>query len=98
MVTTQNVMDLMAKEVFTEKGYYAGRVSDVELDLSKFRVRAIVVEIVKEGLFSKILGSKKGVIVPYSMVRAIGDIVIIKHVQLPTEEEVEKEEVTQGSF
>ncbi|MFH8038607.1 MAG: PRC-barrel domain-containing protein [Candidatus Aenigmatarchaeota archaeon] len=97
MVTTQNIMDLMAREVFTEKGYYAGRVSDVELDLSKYRIRSIVVEISKEGLFSKILGSKKGVIVPYSMVRAIGDIVIIKHVEIPSAEKIEEEASTQGS-
>jgi len=100
MVEIQNVMDLIAKEVFTEKGYYTGRVSDVEIDLSKYRIRAIVVEIAKEGLFSKILGGKKGVIVPYSMIRAIGDIVIIKHITLPATEtrEEEREASVQGSF
>ena len=28
----------------------------------------------------KVIGGKKGLIVPYSMINAIGDIVIIKHI------------------
>lgn len=101
MVEIKDVLELFSKEVFTERGYYTGRISDVEIDVSKYRVRSIVVEVSKEGIFASIIGSKKGIIIPYSMIRAIGDIVIIKHVSLPsdlTKEGKAAEMETQGSI
>jgi len=50
---------------------------------SKTRVEAI-------GTFlGKMVGGKKGIIVPYPMVQAIGDVVIIKHITAPLPEEGE---------
>jgi len=88
-----------AKDVFTDKGLYCGKVEDVECDLHRFKVRSLVVKAVKDSYLSKMIGSKKGLIIPFTMVEAIGDVIIIKHISTPIgedqtmPEEIGKEEV-----
>ena len=71
------------KDVFTDKGMYCGKVEDVECDLKRFKLRAIIVKAAKGSYLSEMLGKKKGIIIPYPMVKAIGDIVLIKHFAVP---------------
>ena len=33
----------MDKDVFTDNGVYCGKITDLELDLDKFRVRAVII-------------------------------------------------------
>ncbi|OYT42440.1 MAG: photosystem reaction center subunit H [Candidatus Aenigmarchaeota archaeon ex4484_224] len=82
-ITVQTLNDLVEKDVFTTKGFYCGKVRDVELDLSRFKVKSLVIEIARGTIFDRMLSGKRGMIVPYSMVQAIGDIVIIKHIAMP---------------
>lgn len=82
-VTVKDIGDMFGKDVFTARGFYLGRVQDAEFDISRFKVRALVIESTKSSLLGKMVGGKKGVIVPYSVVTAIGDIVVIKHVISP---------------
>ena len=77
-VTIRRITDFFEREVFTTKGQYCGRVKDVEIDLSKGRVRAIVVEAAKGTLLEAMLGGKKSIVVPYSLLSSFGDIVLIK--------------------
>jgi sporulation protein YlmC with PRC-barrel domain len=79
-VTVKSFSELVKKDVFTTKGAYCGRITDVGLDLEKSRTKTIVVDAVKGSFLASLVGDKKGVIVPFQMVQAIGDIVIIKHV------------------
>ncbi|OIN88096.1 MAG: hypothetical protein AUJ50_01680 [Candidatus Aenigmarchaeota archaeon CG1_02_38_14] len=90
-MTVKDVSEMFNKDVFTDKGFYCGKVSDVEFDLSRFKLRAIVIEAAKGTFLGKIVGNKKGVIVPYQMVESIGDIVLIKHIATPMQEEGEAE-------
>ncbi|MEM5836589.1 MAG: PRC-barrel domain-containing protein [Candidatus Aenigmatarchaeota archaeon] len=90
-VTVKDVADLFDKDVFTTKGFYCGKVSDVEFDLAKFKIRSLVIEASREGFLGKILSGKKGVIIPYTMVQAVGDIVIIKHVSVPEAQQMQTE-------
>lgn len=76
----KTMTELQGRDIFTDKGAYCGKVADVEFDLSKFRLRAIVVDAAKGSFLANVVGGKRGVIVPYSMVKAIGDIVLIKHI------------------
>ena len=88
MVT--NVLDMkliQGRDVFTDRGMYCGKVEDIEIDLSKFRVRAIVVTIARGSYLEEELGGKKGVIVPFPMIKAIGDVIIIKHITASAGEE-----------
>ena len=84
-------MPITVKDVFTDRGYYCGKVSDLELDLSRFKIRSVVIETAKGTFLGNMVGGKKGIIVPYAMVNAIGDIVIIKHISGPKLEESKAE-------
>ncbi|MEM0476473.1 MAG: PRC-barrel domain-containing protein [Candidatus Aenigmatarchaeota archaeon] len=90
-ITIKNIVELYDRDVFTNKGQYAGRVKDVEIDLSRGRVRALAVEVAKGSFLEAILGGKKTLIVPYSLISSIGDIVLIKY----DFSELQKEQVTQ---
>ncbi len=92
-ITIKNVLELFDKDVFTTRGFYVGRIKDVELDLAKNRIRTIVVETAKGSFLEVALGGKKNVIIPYSLITAIGDIAIIKFegTELPKEKVEEKE-------
>ena len=94
-VSVTNISGIFGKDVFTAKGFYAGKVDDCELDLSRFKVRSIIIRAARESALGKMVGGKKGIIVPYPMVQAIGDVVIIKHIigsEMPTEEAMEEAE------
>lgn len=82
-VTVKDVADLFGKDVFTAKGLYCGKVSDVEVDLGRFKIRSLVIEAAREGFLGRSIGGKKGVIIPYPMVQAIGDIVLVKQISTP---------------
>jgi sporulation protein YlmC with PRC-barrel domain len=88
-ITVKNVSDVFNKDVFTNRGVFCGRVSDIDINLSKFRINSLVVETGKGSFLSDMIGGKKGVIIPYSLVINIGDVVIIKHISptIPPETE-----------
>ncbi|HDD71413.1 MAG TPA: photosystem reaction center subunit H [Candidatus Aenigmarchaeota archaeon] len=88
-ITVKDIHDMFGKDVFTSKGFYCGKVSDIELDLSRFKIRSLVIQAAKDTFLGKLVKGKKGIIIPYPMVMAIGDIVIIKHIAGPPEEEEE---------
>lgn len=88
-IRVASVSDTWMKDVFTDKGLYCGKVEDVECDLSRFKLRSLIVKAIRGSYLSKMLGSKKGIIIPFPMVEAIGDIIIVKHVSAPAGEEPE---------
>lgn len=96
MITTKEISDMFAKDVFTNKGFYCGKVSDMEFDLSRYKVRALVIEPARNSLLGRVVGGKKGVVIPYPMVQSVGDIVIIKHITEASFPESEVEEALEG--
>ena len=90
-ITVKDISNMFSKDVFTDRGYYCGKISDLEFDLSRFKVRSLVIQAAKGTFLGKMVGGKKGIIVPYTMVNAIGDIVLIKHISGPQLEEEEAE-------
>ncbi|MBU3905274.1 MAG: PRC-barrel domain-containing protein [Nanoarchaeota archaeon] len=89
-ITVKNVSEMMGKDVFTNKGVFCGKVSDVEIDMNKYRLNSLVVEASRGSFLSNIVGGKKGVIIPYRLVDNVGDVVIIKHVIPSVPEPVEE--------
>lgn len=83
--------DINGKDVFTRKGSYCGTIKDVETDLGKFAVRAVVVGAKKGTYLAQKVGGAKNVVIPYNMVEAIDDVVIIKDFQTSEMEEAEAE-------
>jgi len=74
-----NFSEVVRKDVFTDKGVYVGKVMDVGIDMNKFRVKSVVVDAIKGSFMASLIGDKKGVVVPFSIVNSIGDVVLIKH-------------------
>jgi sporulation protein YlmC with PRC-barrel domain len=89
-INTKSFSELVRKDVFTAKGVYCGKITDIGLDMDKFRVKSMVIDAVRGSFLAQLVGDKRGVIVPFTMVQSIGDIVIIKHISPSS---VETEEV-----
>lgn len=87
-----NLTEIIDKDVFTEKGAYCGKTRDIEIDLPKFKVRAIVVDAARGSYLAKKVGGKKGVIIPYSMVNSIEDVIMIRHFSGDVAKEDEEDE------
>lgn len=81
------VSDLRGKDIFTEKGQYCGKIEDMVLDLKKFRAHAVVINAAKGSYLEAVVGEKRGVIVPFQMITAIGDVILVKHISAPVGEE-----------
>ena len=95
-ITVKDVGDMFGKDVFTGKGFYCGKVADMEFDIARFKVRSLVIEAAKGSFLGNMVGGKKGIIVPYPMVQAIGDIVLIKHMATPDISEEEMAEAVEA--
>jgi sporulation protein YlmC with PRC-barrel domain len=91
-ISVKSISEMFGKDVFTNRGAYCGRVADLKLHLGKFRINSLVLDVARGSFLSGILGSKKGIIVPYQYVDSIGDVVIIKHISAPVAEEPERTE------
>ena len=89
-INVKTLSEMFGKDVFTHKGTYCGKVADVKVDLTKFRVRSLVIEAAKGSYLWELVGGKRGVIIPYQMVQAIDDVVIIKHISTPLVREPEE--------
>uniref|UniRef100_UPI0030BA2B4E PRC-barrel domain-containing protein n=1 Tax=Archaeoglobus fulgidus TaxID=2234 RepID=UPI0030BA2B4E len=61
--------------VFTDEGRYVGRVEDVILDQNTKSIRGLAISDYNKALIDS---HAKGVIIPYRVVKAVGDIIIIK--------------------
>ena len=86
-IKVASVSDTWMKDVFTDRGMYCGKVEDVECDLRRFKLRGLVVKAVKGSYLTRMLGAKKGLIIPFSMVTSIGDIIVVKHINAPLGDE-----------
>ncbi len=87
---SDNIIDyseITDKDVFTKNGAYCGTLTDVELNLGKFTVRAVVVAAEAGSYLAQKVGGSKNVVIPYNMVNAIDDIVIIKDFETSDMEE-----------
>lgn len=82
---------LYGLDLYTDRGIYVGKIEDVSVDIKEKRISGLAVKNVNANAFS--VGKKKGVIIPYRWVTAIGNIVLIKHVR---RKGVERETVEEG--
>lgn len=47
-ISVKQVSEMFGKDVFTNRGVYAGRVADVRLNLAKFRIHSVVVDVTRK--------------------------------------------------
>ncbi|MDP2844980.1 MAG: PRC-barrel domain-containing protein [Candidatus Methanoperedens sp.] len=72
------VSTLFGLNVYTEKGFYIGKIDDVMLEVSEKKVQGLAVTKLNKDMFDT---SGKGTIIPYRLVTAVADIVLIRHVK-----------------
>lgn len=81
VVNVKSFSEVVGKDVFTLDGKYCGKVKDFKADLRKFKVTSLIIEAFRGTFLSEVLGGeKKGVIVPYSSVEAVDDIVLVRNI------------------
>jgi sporulation protein YlmC with PRC-barrel domain len=83
------ISTLFGLRVYTDEGRYIGKVEDVVIDLDRRQVRGLAL-----GDYNKVLIDSKapGIIIPYRLVKSVGDIVLIKDIFKFSREKAKKEE------
>ncbi|MGD1005181.1 MAG: PRC-barrel domain-containing protein [Methanoregulaceae archaeon] len=71
------ITELFGLLIYTEKGMFVGEVEDVLLDVDQKKIDSIVVGKVNDQLVD--LKNFKGLKIPYRIISAIDDIVLIRH-------------------
>lgn len=73
--------EMSGLDVFTEEGKHIGVLDDVSIDPETGRVLGMVVSKL-DSKFSEQVGAegKKGIVAPYSTVKSIGDIVLMRSI------------------
>lgn len=83
------ISTLFGLNIYTDEGRYVGRVEDVVVDLERRQVRGLAVND-----YNKVLIDSKstGVIIPYRLVKSVGDIVLVKDIFRHKKKEAEGKE------
>jgi len=82
MLKMKKITESYDMKVFTDTGEYFGDIEEAILTQSKisgWRIKAT-----RNSYLSKVLGSAKGVVVPHTLVKSVGDIMIISKAAVPS--------------
>jgi len=71
------ITELFGLLIYTDKGMFVGEVEDVIIDVDNKKIESIVVGKVNDQLVD--LKNFKGLKIPYRIISAIDDIVLIRH-------------------
>jgi sporulation protein YlmC with PRC-barrel domain len=85
----QEITSLVGREVYSNNGVFVGQIEDLRLDLDREEVTGLALTELNHDLFADRASGARGVIVPYRMVRAVGDVVLVSDSieRLSTDEE-----------
>ncbi len=85
MLKMKRLSETNGLKVFTDNGDYFGEIEEAIVTRTKvfgWRVRAT-----RNSFLEKVLGSAKGVIVPHSLVKSFGDVMLISKAAVPSMDE-----------
>ncbi len=77
VVMIGEVSSILGLRVYTDEGRYVGRIADLAIDVDGRQVKGLALVDVNRLLIET---RANGVIIPYRLVKAVGDIVIVKDV------------------
>lgn len=84
-MSNKQISELFDMHVYSEKAVYIGKVEDVVLDVTNKKISGLALtEINRKAIDTK---NFNGLIVPYRIVKAVDDIVIIRHLPQMFKEE-----------
>jgi len=83
------ISSVIGLKVYTDEGRYVGKVEDLVIDMESRMITGIAMT-----EYNRIMIEAKtpGVILPYRLVKSVGDIVIVKDVFKKKSEEEQKEQ------
>ncbi|MDD1705539.1 MAG: PRC-barrel domain-containing protein [Methanoregulaceae archaeon] len=73
------ITELFDLKVYTEKSVFVGEVEDILIDIESKKMESIVVGKLNQQLVD--IKNYKGLKVPFRIIRSIGDIILIRHLQ-----------------
>ncbi len=79
--------------VYSDEGRYIGRVDDVVIDPERRQIRGLALGEFNRGLIDS---HAPGIIIPYRLVKSVGDIVIVKDVFKLKKEKKEEAQVVEA--
>ena len=85
MLKIKQITDVYDMQVFTDTGDYFGDVEEAILQTNKvygWRIKAT-----RNSFLTKLLGGAKGVVVPQTLVKSIGDVMIVSKSAVPSYDE-----------
>jgi sporulation protein YlmC with PRC-barrel domain len=71
------ITELFGVSIYTEKSVFVGEVEDVIIDIEGKKIESLVVGKLNQELVD--IKNYKGLKIPFRIIRAIGDIVLIRH-------------------
>jgi len=83
MLKMKKISETYEMKVFTDTGDYFGDIEEAVLastKISSWRIKST-----RNSYLNRVLGNAKGVIVPHTMVKSIGDIMIISKAAIPAD-------------
>jgi len=73
------ITELFDLKVYTEKSVFVGEVEDILIDIDSKKMEAIVVGKLNQQLVD--IKNYKGLKLPFRIIRSIGDIILVRHLQ-----------------
>lgn len=75
---TWQISDLFGMSVYSDKAIFLGKVEDIVLDVTNKKISGLALTNVN----TKVIDTKnyQGVVIPYRIVKEVGDIVIVRHI------------------
>lgn len=70
------VTDIIGLDVYTKNGVYIGEVDDIRLDFNQTKSTGVALKDINPELLKVVDNSRDGVVIPYTWVDSIHDIVI----------------------
>jgi len=77
MAMSGEITTLFGMRVFTDEGRYVGKVEDVIIESDSNTISGIVIVEYNKALIES---TSRGVVIPYRIVRAVGDIILVKDI------------------
>jgi sporulation protein YlmC with PRC-barrel domain len=71
------ITEMFGLSIYTEKSVFVGEVEDVIIDIEGKKMESLVVGKLNQELVD--IKNYKGLKIPFRIIRAIGDIVLIRH-------------------
>ncbi len=71
------ISTLLGLKVYTDEGRYVGVIKDLVLDIEGRQIKSLAISDFNKTLIDS---KARGILLPYRLVKAVGDIVIVKDV------------------